>query len=178
MPLKSTSEKYGTVAVSIHWVSAILIFVLLGSGFRAGATMDAAAKIGILQVHIPLGVTILVLTLARIAWWFFADHKPASVSMPAWQDRSSRAVHFLFYVIILGMAASGIGMLILSGAGTLIFSASSTVLPDFQDFLPRTPHGIGARAMIALLVLHAGAALYHHIFKKDQLLRRMWYGAE
>jgi len=73
------------------------------------------------------------------------------------------------------MAASGIGMLILSGAGPIIFGADATTLPDFWEYNPRTPHGIGARVVVALLVLHTGAALHHHFFKKDRLLQRMWY---
>jgi len=49
-------------------------------------------------------------------------------------------------------------------------------LPDLNDFAPRVPHGIGARLLVALLVLHAGAALYHQIIRKDGLLSRMWFG--
>ena len=63
---------------------------------------DAAAKAAVLRVHVPLGVTILLLTLARIGWWFFADKKPAPVPMPRWQDRLARTVHVLFYVVISG----------------------------------------------------------------------------
>ena len=91
MSAKSSSDRYGAVAVTIHWVSAVLILVLIGSGFRAGGMEDAAAKAAILRVHVPIGVTILLLTLARIGWWLFADNKPASVPMPKWQDRASRA---------------------------------------------------------------------------------------
>ena len=74
--MKSTTAKYGTVAVAIHWLSAILIFAMLGSGFRAASTVDAEAKASILTVHATFGVMILVLTLARAAWWMFADRKP------------------------------------------------------------------------------------------------------
>ncbi|MEM7501840.1 MAG: cytochrome b/b6 domain-containing protein, partial [Pseudomonadota bacterium] len=45
----------------------------------------------------------------------------------------------------------------------------------FWDYLPRRPHGLGARLMVALIVFHAGAALYHQFVMKDGLLRRMWY---
>lgn len=176
MAIKSSDKQYGTVAVTLHWLSAVLILILIGSGFRAGGMEDAAAKVAILRVHVLIATTILLLTLARISWWLFADKKPAVVPMPKWQDRMSRAVHFLFYVVILGMAASGIGMMILSGAGSIIFGGSAQMLPDFWDYLPRRPHGIGARLIIALFVLHAGAALYHHFFKRDGLLRRMWFG--
>lgn len=176
MTMKSTSSSYGTVAVAIHWLSALLIVALLGSGFRAANTIDLAAKQQFLTIHAPLGITILILTLARIIWWWFADKKPTPVAgTPVWQDLSARAVHVLFYVVILGMAASGIGMFALSGAGEIIFAGGTGPLPDFWDFLPRVPHGIGARVFVVLLALHVGAALYHHFIKKDGLLKRMWF---
>ena len=100
------------------------------------------------------------------------------VPMLGWQNRLSRTVHVLLYVVILGMASSGISMMGLSGAGPIIFSSDPSLLPDFWDYLPRTPHGIAARVMIVLLVLHAGAALYHHYVKRDGLLLRMWFAKQ
>ena len=84
MPLRSSSVQYGTVAVSIHWLSALLILFMIFSGFRAGGMEEATAKAAVLRVHVPIGVTILLLTLARIGWWFFADNKPQSVPMATW----------------------------------------------------------------------------------------------
>lgn len=175
MPARSSATHYGTVAVTLHWLSALLILALVASGFRASGMADSAAKTNILQLHVPFGVAILLFTLARVAWWFFADKKPASVPMPNWQDRFARAVHLLFYVVIFGMTASGIGMMVLSNAGPIIFGGEASALPDFWEYLPRTPHGIGARLILTLFVVHAGAALYHQIFKKDGLLGRMWF---
>lgn len=177
MSVKSTSHSYGSVAIAIHWLSAILIVILLASGFRAANMPDTVAKAGTLMVHVPAGITLLVLTLARIGWWLFADRKPDPLgNNPQWQERAARAVHLLFYVVILGMAASGIGMFILSGAGPVIFAGGAGPLPDFWNYTPRYPHGIGARVLIALLVVHIGAALYHHFALKDGVLRRMWFG--
>lgn len=66
-------------------------------------------------------------------------------------------------------------MVALSGAGQSLFSGASASLPDFHDYAPRLPHGLGARFMVALLFLHIGAALYHHFIKKDGLIGRMWF---
>ncbi len=176
MPAKSTSDHYGSVAVTIHWLSAILILVLIGSGFRAGGIEDTATKAAVLRVHVPVGVAVLLLTLTRIVWWLLADKKPASLPMPKWQDVSARAMHLLFYIVILGMAASGIGMMVFSGAGTILFAGAEGPLPDFWGYKPRVPHGIGARLMVAAFVLHAGAALYHHFILRDGLMKRIWYG--
>ena len=176
MAAKSTPSNYGTVAVTLHWVSALLIIALLFSGFRAGSVTDPVAKASLLAFHAPLGATIFILTLARIAWWWFADTKPDHANgSPEWQIRSAAAVHLLFYIVIIGMSVSGIGMFVLSGAGSMIFADVPGQLPDFQNYLPRIPHGIGARFMVLLLLVHAGAALYHHFIMKDELLKRMWF---
>ena len=122
MALRSTNDRYGSVAIAVHWLSAILIIGLLASGLRAAATLDPAAKAGLLRVHAAAGIAVLVLTLFRLAWWVFADRKPDPLSASRLMQRAAKSVHALFYVVILGMAASGIGMLVLSGAGPMIFA--------------------------------------------------------
>ena len=176
--MKSSPTKYGSVAVTIHWLSAVAILAMLGSGFRAASMTDSAAKEAILMFHVPLGIVIFVLTILRVFWWWRVDQKPSPVAGdPAWQTLSAKAIHVLFYVVILGMVASGIGTIVLSGAGGILFGAEAGPLPDFSEFLPRVPHGLGARLMVALFLLHAGAALYHHFIKGDGLIWRMWFGS-
>ncbi|MDO8400139.1 MAG: cytochrome b [Bradyrhizobium sp.] len=177
MGLKSTIDRYGSMAVSIHWLSAILVLVLIVLGFRAAGTADPVAKAALLRLHLPIGIAVLVLTALRIVWWWRFDRKPDPIAgSPPWQERAAQAVHILFYVVLLGMIASGIGMMVLSGASPIIFGGQGAALPDFSKYLPRAPHGIGARLLIALVVLHAGAALYHQFGRRDGLLRRMWFG--
>jgi cytochrome b561 len=174
--LKSRPDHYGSVAVSIHWLSTILILVLLVTGFQAADALDSATKAAFLRFHIPVALSVLLLTAFRIVWWWRFDSKPIPVEgSPIWQARTATWVHVAFYVLILGMVASGIGMMIISGAAPTIFGAPGAELPDFTDYLPRAPHGLGARLLVALLVFHTGAALYHHFIRRDGLLRRMWY---
>lgn len=173
--LKSRPDRYGAVPVTLHWLTAILILGAILTGFRA-AGMDSLAKAAVLRAHIPLAIAVLLLTVARIVWWLFIDRKPRPVpGTPVWQDWLARAVHLMFYVVILGMVASGIGMIALSGAGPMIFGDSMAPLPNFFRYPPRIPHGLGANLLIALLVAHVGAALYHHFIRRDGLLGRMWY---
>jgi cytochrome b561 len=175
MSLKSRADRYGAVAISIHWLSAMLIVLLLGSGFRAANAASAVAKAELLRVHVPVALAVLVLTVLRIVWWLVFDRRPDGVAgSPAWQEFAARAVHVLFYVVILGMIASGIGMIVLSGAGPAIFGGAA--LPDFWTYPPRVPHGIGAKLLVGLLGLHVAAALYHHFVVRDGLLWRMWFG--
>ena len=176
MGLKSNRDRYGTMIVLIHWLSALLIVVLIASGFRAAGTLDPATKAAILRFHVPIAVAVLVLTVFRIVWWWGFDRKPNPVAgVPGWQERTARAVHILLYVVILGMIASGVGMMVLSGAAPMIFGGEGALPPDFWKYPPRLPHGIGARLLLALFAFHTGAALYHHFVRRDGLLRRMWF---
>lgn len=174
MATRSTVNSYGSIAVSLHWLSAVLVIAVWILGNRLDHGL-AENKLILLSFHAPLGIAVLWLTLARIAWWLFADQRPDSVGgIPAWQHKASGVVRVLFYVLLLGMSASGIGMLILSGAGEILLSGEGK-LPDFKDYLPRTPHGLGARLLLALFLVHTGAALHHLFVRKNDVLRRMWF---
>lgn len=153
----------------------MLILLLLVTGFRAANAPDALAKAALLRVHVPMAIVVLLLTAFRVLWWWRFDRKPAPLAeLPRWQAGLSHAVHVALLVIVFGMAASGIGMMVLSGAGPAVFGGPGAVMPDFDEVLPRVPHGVGARLMVVLLALHAGAALYHHFVRRDATLKRMW----
>lgn len=177
MQWKSKPDRYGAVAIAIHWISALLILVMFVSGLRAANAVDPAAKVALLRAHAAIGVSVLVLTLARIAWWFWADTKPApAAGMPRWQERLATTVHVLFYVVILGMVASGFGMVLLSGANLVLFGDAPGPLADFWNYPPRVPHRLGAILILILFVLHLGGALYHQFVRRDRLLARMGVG--
>ena len=167
------ADRYGRVAITIHWISAFLIVFLLASGFRAAGTIDPGMKAAILRVHVPAGLLLLALTMFRIAWWWRWDDWPAPVPGPVWQARAAKLVHLLFYLVLIGMAATGIGTMVLSGAGRIVFGGAVGPLPDFAQLQPRIEHGIGARLLLGMLAVHIGAALYHHFVRHDATLRRI-----
>jgi cytochrome b561 len=177
MILRSTPERYGAVAILIHWVSAVLIIGLMIAGFRAANTLDPQTKAALLGVHAPIGMAVLVLTLLRAGWWLFVDDKPHEPDgQPRVQVAAAKAVHVLMYVAILGLGFSGIALMALSGAGQILFGGAPGPLPDFWNFAPRYGHAAMARLMIALLVLHVGAALYHQFVRRDRIFARMGIG--
>ena len=175
MSAKSTSTRYGSVAIAIHWLTALLIVMLFVTGLLAAGTTDAAAKLALLRAHIPLGAGALLLTLLRIVWWLVADRRPDLPSnQPAWQKFMAKAVHIALYAIVLESASSGIATIVLSGALPMIIGGGT--LPDLASVLPRAVHGIGSKLMLGLLALHVGAALYHQFIRRDHLLARMGVG--
>lgn len=174
---KSSSDRYGRVAILFHWGSAALVIGLMLAGNRAADTTDLDAKAALLRLHAPIGAALLVLTLLRIGWWVLADKKPEDpVGLPPLQAKAAKAVHGLLYVAVLGLAGSGIALMTLSGAGEILFGGAPGPLPDFWDFAPRYGHAAMAWLMTALLVAHVGAALYHQVVRKDRLLARMGIG--
>jgi cytochrome b561 len=175
MGVKGNSARYGSVAIALHWISAVAIIIMLGTGFAAALAAEPQ-KAAILRIHVPLGVTVLILTLVRIAWRFF-DIRPANpVGQPRWQAVAAYGVHSLLYLAIAAIAASGIGLLVLSGAAPVLFFATSGPLPNFSAFTPMTVHTILAFVLIALVGGHFGTVLYHQFVRRDRLASRMGIG--
>jgi cytochrome b561 len=176
LSLKSSTTRYGSIAITIHWLTAVLILALFATGLLAAGQGDPAAKLALVRFHVPLGSAVLVLTLLRIIWWWVADRRPAlDTDQPNWQRFLAHAVHIALYLVILLLASSGIATLVLSNALPAILAG--TTLPDLETLLPRLVHGVASKLMLGLLALHIGAALYHQFIRRDHLLARMGLGA-
>lgn len=167
----STKDAYGSVAVGLHWSIAVLIVAALTSGFVADAA--GATGHGALRIHLVTGALTGVLTLVRVVWWWTIDRRPA-----AWENGAKRlvmtVVHGLLVLLPLVMLASGIGMMVQSGAMAQLFGGAAGALPNFEDIRPRRPHGLAAILILAFVAVHVGAALYHQVVLHDGLLGRMW----
>jgi cytochrome b561 len=176
MSAKSTSSRYGSVAIAIHWVSALAVILAFAGGFIAAHIAPPEYRPQILVGHITFGLIVFALTLLRIVWWWVADKHPAPpMNQPQWQRATANAVHGLLYVLLVLMATSGVATLIASGAVPAILSGGP--LPDFEDLIPRMAHGLMSRVLLALFVVHVAAALYHQFIRRDRLLARMGVGA-
>ncbi len=177
MALKGDIRRYGFLEIALHWVSAAAILTLLGLGLTAADISDPGQKAALLRVHAPLGILTLALTVIRAAWWLF-DKRPGNpVGQPRWQAFTAHSVHTLLYLVTIAMGVSGIGLMVLSGAGAILFFGAPGPLPHFRDLRPMAVHEAGAFAMIGLLCVHIGAVLYHQTYKRDRLLVRMGVGS-
>lgn len=177
MTLKGNADRYGIVAATLHWLSAVSILALLALGFLAANAPDRAREATLLRLHVPLGLLVVAMTIARIVLWFF-DARPGDVGgQPRWQALTAHVTHTLLYGLLIVMGASGIGLMVLSRAAPVLFFGAPGALPRFADFPPMVAHGFGAFAIVALLCLHTGAALYHQFYKRDRIFARMRIGA-
>ena len=177
MAWKSDENEYGRLRIALHWTSAAAILALLALGFTAANTAHPELQTNLLRAHVPLGVLVLVLTVIRIGWLLFDTRPSDPAGQPRWQAFAAHAVHRLLDLIVIVMGVSGIGLMVLSGAAAILFFGAPGSLPHFPDFKPMLVHGAAAFAMIGLLGLHVGAALYHQFARRDRLLARMGVGS-
>lgn len=177
MTLKGNAGRYGMLAATLHWVAAVAIMGMVALGFAAANSADAGRTAALLRIHVPLGLAVLALTVARLVWWLF-DRRPAAPAGPRWQRIAGRLNHVALYGIILLLGASGIGVMALSGAAAIVFSGAATAMPHFFDFAPMKAHALGAILLVGLFGLHVGAALYHQFYRRDHLLARMGIGRD
>ncbi|HEY8586456.1 MAG TPA: cytochrome b [Rhodanobacter sp.] len=176
MSLRSNDQQWGAVSKFFHWVIALAI---LGNG-TFGLMMDLAGspmqKINWLAVHKSIGLTVLALVLLRMLWRW-GDGRPAEAPAPRWQMLAARAVHAALYVVILVIPLSGWWFNSISGKPLQwfkLFNLPPLVAKD--DALRDFAHGVHEYLfwfLILLLVAHVGAALKHHVFDNDNVLRRM-----
>lgn len=169
-------RRYDSLSITFHWVAATAMLVALPLGFLAAHAPDDRQATALLRVHVPLGIAIVILTVARALWRVRHVPPPARDDQPRWQAGVARSTHLLLYVVPICLGTSGIALMVLSGAAPLIFSRVEGAMPHFSRFAPMAVHAASAFVLVALIGLHGGAALFHQIVRRDRLLARMGIG--
>jgi len=99
---------------------------------------------------------------------------PADVGSPI-LNLLAKTVHFLLYLVLIGLAVSGLGLFQMANLPS-VFSGAAPYPGDFFQYLPRLGHGLISWLLLGLIALHVGAAMYHQFLRRDNLLGRMWFG--
>ncbi|HWX65506.1 MAG TPA: cytochrome b [Rhodanobacter sp.] len=176
MSLRSNDRQWGSVAKFFHWVIALAI---LGNGIF-GLLMDLAQspmqKINWLALHKSIGLTVLALVLLRVLWRW-RDGRPQEEPAPHWQQWAARAVHGVLYVLIVALPLSGWWFNSVTGKPLQWFKLFNLpALAAKNDDLRHFAHAVHEYLfwfLLLVLVAHVGAALKHHVFDRDNVLRRM-----
>lgn len=172
-----TPNRYHPALVSIHWLMALLVFIMLGVGkfVMPGVDPTAPQKPMMLQTHAYIGGAIAVLLIVRLVLRFTVKRPTPADAGNAFLNFVAKAVHFLLYFFLLGMAVSGLGLFQMANLPA-VFSGAAPYPANFFDYLPRMGHGLTSWLLLAIIALHFGAAMFHQFIKKDNLLARMWFG--
>ena len=168
-------------AKALHWIVAIAILVQLPLGLAARKWPLSPLKLDLFVVHKSLGLVVLLLVVARVAWRIAHAAPALPASMSVNERRAAHASHALLYVLILAMPLTG---WITSSASNVPFRlfwqvpvptlvAADEALADRAALV----HAIIAIVLVAAIVVHVAAALWHHYVRRDDVLRRMLPGS-
>lgn len=170
---------YGTPAKVFHWLVVALLAVQypigwlmpdLHRGMQPGAPMT---------FHISFGLTILIVIALRLIWRLTHPVAPES-TLPAWQRLSSGVVHWMLYVAVLATTLTG--WLFASFRGwsvSFFYLFPMPMLASDNAAAGRTIDGLHQAAellLLALIVIHVGAALVHIFVYRDRIMERMLPG--
>jgi cytochrome b561 len=198
MPITNTRTRYGTVAMTLHWLIALAVLTNIGLGiYHADYIPDNAPPdvqkfaFQIIQLHKSIGLTVLVLSLARLAWRLVNPIPPLPAGMNPALRVVAHATHFLLYVLIIAIPFSGWALVSGSQLGLPTHYFGVIEWPNlwFLAELPRATkhalhhtlmltHSYLAWSMIVLIPIHVTGALYHQFLRRDDVLRRMIPGTK
>lgn len=174
------ASRYTTGAILLHWTIALLVLGQIASGylmtdvFEDGSTVQYNA----FQLHKSFGVSVLVLTVARILWRLFNPPPPEPVSVGGWERRAASVVHHTFYVLLLAVPLAGWLTITVARVriDTELFFADWLPWPHLPGFaglsegsrgeiedVAEEVHAILAWSMGALVALHVAGAVKHHL---------------
>jgi cytochrome b561 len=180
MIFRNTQTHYGSVAQAAHWLTALLLIGSFSLGFYMHDLPVSPARVRLFAYHKWLGVTIFMLVTLRLAWRLWSPPPPLPDTMPAWEKRAAEISHRLLYLLVLAVPLSGWLMSSAKGFQTVLFGILP--IPDLLDKQPalgealETVHWALNKMLLALVSVHAAAALKHHYRDRDEILARMTPG--
>jgi cytochrome b561 len=180
MMLKNTDTGYGWVAIALHWLMALIVFGLFGLGlYMVELSYYDAWYRGSLELHKSIGISLLLLWLARIAWRLLSinPHTEARTRRERLEQAVAHWMHIALYAVMLGLLLTGYLISTADGRGIEVFELFKVpALPwsiNNQEDIAGDIHEILAWSLIVLVAVHALAALKHHFIDKDKTLIKM-----
>jgi cytochrome b561 len=174
--------RYGAGLRRIHWLTAVLVaaaYLLIEQ--RGLFPRGSAGRTAMMQGHFWVGLSILAFTAWRIALRVRARGSvpPVSPALPAWQAWLSKLLHLSIYAFLVVMPLLGLTAMWSSGR-TFELPLVGPVVPSplpLDRALAHTIedlHGEIGEIFYWVFGLHIAAALYHHAWRRDDTLRRMF----
>lgn len=174
-------EVYSPTARMFHWLTVALIAVQIPIGFymvyRGGALniWDSLTN-NLYSSHKLIGFIVLWLIAARLFYRLTQGAPADEPTLEPWQKAVSHVTHWAIYALLIAVPIGGwIGVSAYPATSIFgLFNLPALVAPDkpFAEMVLMY-HGYAATLLAGLIAMHIGAALFHHLIRKDNVLRRM-----
>jgi cytochrome b561 len=176
--IRGDGDRFDHVSIALHWMTVLLIVIQFSSAW-AWEDVDHGDQIAatLLAAHVNSGALVWFVGVARLIWRHnFAYLPPFPPSMPKIQQTIAKANEYSLYVLLLVQPITGLGRVLWRGRPfDLLFWQVPALFEEndsIRHFLAET-HEFGAKALLALIGLHVGAALFHRLVLRDGVLQRM-----
>lgn len=168
-------RNYHVVARWLHWVNGIMVILNIVGGLGHDALEGVIA---VMPLHKATGITILALTLVRLAWRLAHAPPPFPSGMARWERTAAKASHHLFYVLLIlvpltGWIMSSPGDRPLTWFGLFAIPKFAVGKDDGIVDISHEAHEVLGILFGVLALIHIAAALRHHFILRDDVLRRM-----
>jgi cytochrome b561 len=161
--------------MGLHWLVAALIVVQIGLGWWMNEVLPdhSPAQAKVEDLHVSLGLTILVLVLIRIGWRLSHRPPPLPAAMAGWERLLAQASHLCFYLLMLALPLSGWIMVSLHDHPIDVWGLPWPRFPGaaalFGAMAPREAHKTISHIHVYILIwivlvnlaLHVAGALKH-----------------
>lgn len=175
--ITNTTQRYGLVAQLLHWIVVALLITQFTLGIKAHGLPISLERLILLARHKSIGLTIFALIVLRLVWRWYSPPPPLPPTPRPWFRTAARLSHGLMYALLLAMPI--VGWLLSSASNLSVswfgwFTLPNLVKPDHRlaHWLLLT-HQSMAWLLMAVIIIHVGAALWHHLILKDDVLMRM-----
>ena len=171
-------KRFDQTSIVLHWLTVLLIIVQFTSAWwREAVGHETRLAAAILATHRTMGVLTWLVGLARLVWRHkFAYLPPFPDSMPKLQQYIAKTNEYGLYALLIVQPITGLGGVLFRGHPFELFIWDVPALlepdPAVRSLFVQT-HEFGAKALLALIGLHAGAALFHRLVLRDGVLQRM-----
>ena len=186
--MSTQRSRYSSVAMIFHWLIAALIIANVALAWTADE-MPRSTAAGLMAWHKTFGISVLLLSLGRLAWRLMHRPPPLSPHLKTWERWLAHIAHWGFYVLMIGLPLTGWALV---SASPLIkvypidmfglfhwpaIGPLANLPPDQMKAAKETwetVHGLLAKVLIyGLFPLHVLGALKHQFLDKDNELGRM-----
>jgi cytochrome b561 len=172
---------FDRMTMTFHWVTVLLVMAALGAAFTPDFVGEWAKPA--LTWHRSLGVTLWIVTLARLLWRLtLAKLPPFAATMSEGQRLLVKLSECGLYALLLVQPATGLFQTLLHGRAFDLFVWRVPVLmardSEATAFF-HAVHEIGGYCLMSLAGGHAAMALVHRFILKDDVLQTMlprWLG--
>ena len=174
----SPPTHFNITARILHWLMAAMILAMIFVGL--GMMTSLTWRPWLLDLHMPLGVAILLLVIIRFVnrLSFSVPKMPESISN--FQSKAAGTLHWLLYAIMLALPVTGWAQLSAGGFLIKLFPGLNlpAILPPspFLYALLHDAHRVMAWLLFFMVVGHLSAALLHAWVYRDGLFSSITLG--